>query len=251
MICYVATAVAIFVATSGTANGRGMRGEFNISTNKVMAIKLARLRAFVAPPDDPTEYYPDCAAYKHFMREIGMLLAYEVAKDLTTMDVRFDTPRGEATGKRLSGNYSVVVPILRTGLILAEGFQTVLSHTHTGHIGLHKDKDHPEAGLIEYLVVLPNPDPPTRLFIVLDSVVATGETADRAINLIKEHGATNISFGSVVTSRLARDRLTKAHPDVRFYAAAVDEELDAAGRVVPGLGSVSELLFGFRTATVG
>lgn len=183
------------------------------------------------------------------MREIGMLLAYEVANDLSTKKNPVETPRGNADGTFLHGNYSAVVPILRTGLVLADGIQAVLSHTHTGHIGLHRDKDHPEHKILQYLEVLPVADPPDRLFIVADPVIATGDTADQALRILKAHGAKKISFVSVITSQKAKDRLSNDHPTVKFYVAAVDEEVDPSGRVVPGLGSVSELLFGFRTTT--
>lgn len=227
-----------------------MPGSLSVSANKLIAIKLARFRRFSSAFRGAGEYL-DCAEYRQLMREIGMLLAYEVGDDLSVEKIEFETPRGMAVGAALRGNFSVVVPILRTGLVLAEGFQSVLSHTHTGHIGLHRIKDHPERQLLQYLVVLPDPDPPDRLFIIIDSVIATGDTADRAIRLVKEHGATNISFVSVIASRPAISRLTQEHDDVNFYTTEIDDVLDEHGRVLPGLGSVSELLFGFKTTTSG
>jgi uracil phosphoribosyltransferase len=221
-----------------------MQDNFRVSPNQLVAIKLTRLRRFAFARDRDT--YLDCAEYRQLMREIGMLLAYEVANELQTETVDFEIPtRGSASGTLLIGNYSVVVPILRTGLVLAEGFQSVLSHTHTGHIGLHQNKS-TKRELIEYLVVLPDPSPSDRLFILLDPVIATGETAHRAITIVKEHGATKIIFVSLIASSEARERLSRDHHDVRFYTATIDEKLED-GRVYPGLGSVSELLFGFKT----
>jgi uracil phosphoribosyltransferase len=218
----------------------------HVSTNQLVAIKLTRMREFAALSRRGDRYL-DCAPYRQLMREICMLLAYEVAGDLPIEEKIFETPYGMATGKFLRGHhYSVVVPILRTGLIMAEGFQTVFSHTHAGQIGLHRDKTSRE--LLQYVIVLPDADPSDRLFIVLDSVIATGETADRALSILKDHGATNISFVGLVASRPGIERLAKDHPKVRFYLAAVDDGLDdKEGWVIPGLGAVSELLFGFRS----
>lgn len=227
-----------------------MQDNFTVSTNQLIAIKLSRMRSYekFVQLEQAQGKYLDCAPYRQFMHEISTLLAYEVAGDLLTEEKDIETSRGKAQGVLLKGNYSVLVPILRTGLSMAEGFQMVLSHTHTGHIGLHHDKDDPDRRLLEYLVVLPNPDPPDRLFIILDPVIATGETAHKAITILKNHDVRNISFACLIASRHARAFLSNKHPDVRFYATAIDDGLDpGTGRVIPGLGAVSELLFGYKT----
>jgi len=226
-----------------------MQDNFTVLTNKSLRLKLTELRECAARAEKRQIF--DCDDYSRLMREIGIGLAYEAAKDLATEQRPVYTPYGKAVGTFLQSR-PVVVPVLRSGLTLAEGFQTVLSNDmHTGYIGIHRDKNDLQRELLQYVIILPDPDPPDRLFIVLDPVIATGDTADQALNILKEHGATNISFMSLVVSQPAQDRLAKAHSDVRFYAVSIDEELDLdhPGRVRPGIGSVSGNLFGFRTTT--
>jgi uracil phosphoribosyltransferase len=178
------------------------------------------------------------------VRHISLLLAYEVTLALPAEEVRFEVRGWQASGTSL-GIDPVIVPILRTGLVMAEAFQEVMPQTLTGHIGLHRDKGDPNKKLLQYLVSLP--DMKGRMVMLLDPVVATGDTACRALEIAKRRGAQNISFVSLVVSRPGRDRLVQEHPDVHFYCAAVDEAVNEAGQVLPGLGSVSERLFGFRT----
>jgi uracil phosphoribosyltransferase len=209
-------------------------GNFAASPNKLVAHKVTQLRR------DPL----NCADYRQIMRHISTLLAYEVTLQLPYEEFPFEV-RGCKTSGIYLGNDPVIVPILRTGLIMAEAFQEVMPQTLTGHIGIHRDKSKPDRKLLEYLVSLP--DLKDRLVILLDPVIATGDTAKRAIELVKRRGAENIRFVSIIISEKARDILTTKHHDVRFYCAEVDEKVNDIGQVLPGLGSVSERLFGFKT----
>jgi uracil phosphoribosyltransferase len=211
-----------------------MNGDFTTSRNALAAHKLTQLRREQLA----------CAEYRHLMRHISLLLAYEVTLALPAEEVKFEVRGCQASGTSL-GTDPVIVPILRTGLVMAEAFQEVMPQTLTGHIGLHRDKGDPNRRLLQYLVSLP--DPKGRLVILLDPVIATGDTACRALEITKRRGAEDISFVSLVVSRPGRDRLVQEHPDVHFYCVAVDETVNEAGQVLPGLGSVSERLFGFRT----
>jgi uracil phosphoribosyltransferase len=211
-----------------------MNGRFTASRNALAVHKLTQLRR------EPLV----CSEYRHLVRHISLLLAYEVTLALPAETVTFEVRGCQASGIAL-GSDPVIVPILRTGLVMAEAFQEVMPQTLTGHIGLHRDKGDPNRKLLQYLVSLPEMD--ERLVILLDPVVATGDTACRALEIAKRRGARNISFVSLVISRLGRDRLVTEHPDVHFYCVAVDETVNEAGQVLPGLGSVSERLFGFRT----
>ncbi len=211
-----------------------MSGGFTTSRNALIAHKLTQLRR------EPLA----CAEYRHLVRHISLLLAYEVTVSLPAEEVTFEVRGRPASGASL-GIDPVIVPILRTGLVMGEAFQEVMPQTLTGHIGLHRDKGDPNRKLLQYLVSLP--DAKGRLVILLDPVIATGDTACRALEIAKRRGADNISFVSLVVSRPGRDRLVREHPDVHFYCAAVDETVNEAGQVLPGLGSVSERLFGFRT----
>ena len=216
------------------SGARVMKGGFTTSRNALAAHKLTQLRR------EPLA----CAEYRHLVRHISFLLAYEVTSALPVEEVGFEVRGCQASGKVLGAD-PVIVPILRTGLVMAEAFQEVMPQTLTGHIGLHRDKGDPNRKLLQYLVSLPEMN--ERLVIMLDPVIATGDTACRALEIAKRRGARNISFVSLVVSRPARDRLAKTHSDVRFYCVAVDETVNEAGQVLPGLGSVSERLFGFRT----
>ena len=211
-----------------------MSGGFTISRNALASHKLTQLRR------EPLV----CAEYRHLVRHISLLLAYEVTLALPAEPVTFEVRGCETSGTTL-GSDPVIVPILRTGLVMAEAFQEVMPQTLTGHIGLHRDKGDPNKKLLQYLVSLP--EMIERLVIMLDPVIATGDTACRALEIAKRRGAQNISFVSLVVSRQGRDRLVREHPDVQFYCVAVDETVNEAGQVLPGLGSVSERLFGFRT----
>ena len=211
-----------------------MNGGFTTSRNALAAHKLTQLRR------EPLA----CAEYRHLVRHISLLLAYEVTLALPAEEVKFEARGCQASGTTL-GIDPVIVPILRTGLVMAEAFQEVMPQTLTGHIGLHRDKGDPNRKLLQYLVSLP--DPKGRLVILLDPVIATGDTACRALEIAKRRGADDISFVSLVVSRPGLDRLVQEHPDVHFYCVAMDETVNEAGQVLPGLGSVSERLFGFRT----
>jgi uracil phosphoribosyltransferase len=211
-----------------------MSGSFTTSCNALIAHKLTQLRR------EPLA----CAEYRHLVRHISLLLTYEVTVSLPADELTFEV-RGCQTHGTSLGIDPVIVPILRTGLVMGEAFQEVMPQTLTGHIGLHRDKGDPDRKLLQYLVSLP--DPKGRLVILLDPVIATGDTACRALEIAKRRGAETISFVSLVVSRPGRDRLVREHPDVHFFCAAIDETVNEAGQVLPGLGSVSERLFGFRT----
>ncbi len=211
-----------------------MSGNFTISRNALVAHKLTQLRR------EPL----NCAEYRLLVRHISFLLAYEVTLFLPTTELKFEVRGCKAGGKSL-GNDPIIVPILRTGLVMAEAFQEVMPQTLTGHIGLHRDKGDANRKLLQYIVSLP--DMKDRLVILLDPVIATGDTACRAVEIAKRRGAEDIRFVSLVVSESGRNRIVQDHPDVNFHCAAVDEIVNDSGQVLPGLGSVSERLFGFRT----
>jgi uracil phosphoribosyltransferase len=215
-----------------------MSGSFTVSQNALVAHKLTQLRRETLT----------CGEYSHIVRQISLLLAYEVTLSLPAEDIPFEGAGWKISGKYL-GNDPVIVPILRTGLVMAEAFREIMPQTLTGHIGLHRDKSDPKRKILEYLVSLPSLD--NRLIILLDPVIATGGTASRALDILKKHGAKNISFVSLIISIHAKNKLMHGdnnHKDVNFYCASEDPEFnDETGRVIPGLGSVSEKLFGFKT----
>lgn len=219
--------------------------KFHISDHPLVAMKLTRLRREEDRNLSP-EQRLSCGAYSQLMKEISTLLAYEATRDLPTDKQEFETTRGRAAGSAPRHDTPVIVPILRSGLVMAQAFLDVLPYAHTGHIGIHRDKSDPERKTIEYLVILPDPDPPERLYLLLDPVVAEGDTVCRAIESLKQIGVRRIRLVSLIVSSKGRDLLAKKHPDVEVYCAAVDERVNPRGEVEPGLGSVSEHLFGFK-----
>jgi len=195
--------------------------------------------------------------FKRLMREIAMLMAYEVTADLETDPSDIETARGKARGAELRGERPVVVPILRSGLVMAEGIQEVMPRTLTGHIGIHRDKNRHE--ITEYFTSLPIAA--DRIFIVVDPVIATGETSCRAIESLQEIGVeeSRIRFVSLVVSAAGRDRIVHMHRNVKVYCASIDRGneddehhsgLNDSYQVMPGIGSVSERLFGFKTSSI-
>ena len=160
-----------------------MNGGFTTSRNALAAHKLTQLRR------EPLA----CAEYRQLVRHISLLLAYEVTLALPAEEVKFEARGWQASGTSL-GIDPVIVPILRTGLVMAEAFQEVMPQTLTGHIGLHRDKGDPNRRLLQYLVSLP--ELKGRLVILLDPVIATGDTACRALEIAKRRGAQDISFVS-------------------------------------------------------
>jgi uracil phosphoribosyltransferase len=189
------------------------------------------------------------------MRELGMLMAYEVTADLPVDPKDVQTPRGKAKGVEMRGDNPVIVPILRSGIVLADGIMDVIPRVVVGHIGIHRDKR--ENLVTEYFVSLPRPL--TRLFIVVDPVIATGATSCQAIEALKKNGVeeSQIRFVSLVISLAGKNIIAQRYPGISMYCAAIDsgtddisimqEGLNEALQVMPGLGSVSERLFGFKT----
>ena len=183
------------------------------------------------------------ALFRAVVREIAMLLCYEVTRELPTRTVRIETPLAVTDAIEIAGKKLVVVPILRAGLALADGILDLIPSARVAHLGLYRDPVSLEA--IEYYFKAPE-DVAQRLVIVVDPMLATGHSAIAAIRRLKDAGVTDIRFVCLLAARPGAEALRAAHPDVPIWAAAMDEELNDHGYIVPGLGDAGDRTFGTR-----
>ncbi|WP_031545251.1 MULTISPECIES: uracil phosphoribosyltransferase [Salinicoccus] len=181
--------------------------------------------------------------FRELVDEVGMLMAYEVTRDLSLEDVEVDTPVTRTTAKRLSGKKLGIVPILRAGLGMQEGILKLIPSARVGHIGLYRDPETLQA--IEYYAKFPG-DIEERDIFVIDPMLATGASAVEAISAVKKRGATKIRFICLIAAPEGVEVLKEAHPDVDIYIAALDEKLNEKSYIVPGLGDAGDRLFGTK-----
>ncbi|HEU4564635.1 MAG TPA: uracil phosphoribosyltransferase [Gemmatimonadaceae bacterium] len=181
--------------------------------------------------------------FKELVDEIAMLMAYEATSDLPLERVAVETPLERASGWRLSGKKLTLVPVLRAGLGMVEGFARLVPSARVGHIGLYRDHDTLEP--VDYYFKVPG-DAGERQFYVLDPMLATGGSAAAAVTSLKRAGATDIRFMCLVAAPEGVRRLATTHPDVRIFAASLDRELNEQGYILPGLGDAGDRLFGTR-----
>jgi len=179
--------------------------------------------------------------FRTVVRETAMLLCYEVTRSLQTELVEVETPITTTRSPVLSGKKLVIAPILRAGLTMAEGMLDLVPSARLAHIGLYRDPATLEA--IEYYFKSPD-DVADRVVIIVDPMLATGHTATAAMDLLKEAGVTDMRFVCLLASRPGIEAVRSAHPDVPIWAAAMDEELNDHGYIVPGLGDAGDRTYG-------
>ncbi|MCY1569045.1 uracil phosphoribosyltransferase [Staphylococcus pettenkoferi] len=181
--------------------------------------------------------------FRELVDEVGMLMAYEVTRNLELQDVEIDTPVTRTTAKRLSGKKLAFIPILRAGLGMTQGILNLVPAAKVGHVGLYRDPETLEA--VEYFVKLPL-DIEDREIIVIDPMLATGASAIEAIHSLKKRGAKHIRFMCLIAAPEGVEKLKEAHEDVDIYIAALDEKLDENAYIIPGLGDAGDRLFGTK-----
>ena len=181
--------------------------------------------------------------FKELVDEIAMLMAYEATIELGLEPLDVDTPLEKTVGAHITGKKLTLVPILRAGLGMVEGILRLIPAARVGHIGLYRDHDTLEP--VDYYFKVPG-DAPEREFFVLDPMLATGGSAVAAVSALKRAGAGRIRFLCLVAAPEGVRRLSKSHPDVTIYAAALDRELNSVGYILPGLGDAGDRLFGTR-----
>ena len=182
-------------------------------------------------------------SFRELLKEIGMLLCYEVTRDLPLTDVAIETPMSRMMSPRLAGKKLVFAPILRAGVTFAEGMLDLVPAARVAHIGLYREPESLVA--VEYFFKAPS-DLGERLVIVVAPVIATANTAAAAVVRLKERGAREIRFVSMLASPEGVERLRGLHPDVPIWTAAIDEGLDDQGFILPGLGDAGDRAYGTK-----
>lgn len=181
--------------------------------------------------------------FRELANEISALMAYEVTRELSLEEVEIKTPVAKTKAKVISGKKVAIVPILRAGLGMVDGIVNLIPTAKVGHIGLYRDPDTLEP--VEYYCKMPT-DIEARELIVVDPMLATGGTAVAALQFVKDRGAKNIKFMSLVAAPEGVKKLHDAHPDVEIYTAALDKKLNDHAYIVPGLGDAGDRLFGTK-----
>jgi uracil phosphoribosyltransferase len=183
------------------------------------------------------------SVFRALVREISTLLCYEVTRDLPTDTIRVETPIATADAPVIAGKKLVFAPILRAGLQMAEGMLDLVPSARLAHVGLYRDPV--SLGAVEYYFKTPD-DCAERLVIVVDPMLATGNTAIAAVERLKEAGVADMRFVCLLAARRGVEALRAAHPDVPIWTAGMDEVLNDHGYIVPGLGDAGDRIYGTR-----
>src|ERR1700724_3103482 len=181
--------------------------------------------------------------FRQLLNEIGMLLCYEVTRDLPTEMIEIETPLETMLAPQIAGKKLVFAPILRAGVGFLDGMLNLVPSARVAHIGLYRDPNTLEA--VEYYFKAPA-DVAERLVIVMDPMLATANSAVAAIDRLKRRGVKDTRFVCLLAAPEGVERLTKAHPDVQIWTAAIDERLNDHGYIVPGLGDAGDRMFGTK-----
>ena len=181
--------------------------------------------------------------FRRTLREISFLLAYEATRDLGLTTTPIETPLVAVDSPTLAELWPVLVSILRAGNALLDGMMELMPEAPVGHIGLYRDPETLVA--VEYYCKLPEPLAGRRV-VVVDPMLATGNSAVAAVARIREHGADDIRFVSLLAAPESIDKFRASHPDIDIYTAAIDERLNEHGYIVPGLGDAGDRIFGTK-----
>ena len=206
----------------------------NVLDHPLIAHKLSLMRDVACSTKD----------FRTLLKEIGLLMGYELTRDLPVRYEKVTTPVAETMGRFIAGKKVAIVPILRAGLGMADGLLELMPSARVGHVGVYRDPESLEA--IEYLVKLPETE--GRLFIVVDPMLATGNSAVHALDVLNKRGVAdeNIRFMALVAAPEGVARLAETHPNVSIFVAALDERLNDHAYIVPGLGDAGDRLFGTK-----
>jgi len=182
-------------------------------------------------------------AFRQLLKEIGMLLCYEVTRDLPLTEVEIETPMARMKSPRIAGKKLVLAPVLRAGVTFAEGMLDLVPAARVAHIGLYRN---PETFVsVEYFFKAPS-DLAERLVIVVSPVVATGNSAVAAVDRVKESGGQEIRVVCLLGAPEGLERLRGAHPDVPVWTAAIDQGLNEQAYIIPGLGDTGDRAYGTK-----
>jgi uracil phosphoribosyltransferase len=202
-------------------------------THPLVRHKLALLRDTTTPTQ----------MFRQLVNELTLLLTYEATKDLATETVDIETPLEWTTAQRISGKKVAVCPILRAGVGMLDGVLSLVPGARVGFIGLYRDEETLQP--VEYFVKLPV-DLADRDVILLDPMLATGNSTAAAVTTVKAAGAMSVRLIAPIASPEGIERIHRDHPDVSIVVAAVDRELNGKGYIVPGLGDAGDRLYGTK-----
>ena len=181
--------------------------------------------------------------FRKLVGEIGMLMGYEALSDLPTEEITVETPIEKCSSPVIAGRKLAVVPILRAGLGMVDGILSLVPSAKVGHIGMYRD---PETHLpVEYYCKLPQPIE-ERVIVVTDPMLATGGSADDAIDQIKKKGGKKIKFMCIIAAPEGLQFLQEKHPDVQIYVGHLDRQLNENAYIMPGLGDAGDRIFGTK-----
>ena len=200
------------------------------SQHPLVKHKLSRLRDIKTEPKK----------FRELVREIAALLAYEATADLATMPRELETPLARITGQELQEKIGLV-PILRAGLGLVEGFWELMPSAEVWHIGLYRDEH--TLRPVEYYNKLPT-EPTVSVCLILDPMLATGGSATATASVLKKWGVKKIKFVGLIAAPEGIKAMQEQHPDIDIHIAAIDERLNERAYIVPGLGDAGDRQFG-------
>jgi uracil phosphoribosyltransferase len=178
--------------------------------------------------------------FRELLKEIGMLMGYEVCRDFPLKEVEIETPMQKMIAHELDGKKVAVVPILRAGLGMVDGLLTLIPAAKVGHIGMYRDEKTHEPVFYYYKM----PEGKDRMVLLTDPMLATGGSACDAIKRLKDDGYTHIRMVCLVASPQGVERVQREHPDVDIYTAALDDGLNKDCYILPGLGDAGDRIFG-------
>jgi uracil phosphoribosyltransferase len=181
--------------------------------------------------------------FRQLVNELTLLLTYEATKDLADEAIEIKTPLERATARRISGKKVAVCPILRAGMGMLDGVLSLIPSARVGFIGLYRDEETLQP--VEYYVKLPN-DIASRDVILLDPMLATGNSTAAAVATVKDAGATSVRLIALIAAPEGVERIHRDHPDVAIVVASIDRELNEKGYIVPGLGDAGDRLYGTK-----
>jgi uracil phosphoribosyltransferase len=208
-----------------------------VSVTEVKHPLIQHKLSYLRDKDTPTVHF------RKFVEEVTLLLTYEATKDLPTEDVDIETPLEVTPAPRIQGKKVAVCPILRAGLGMLDGVLTLISGARVGFIGLYRDEETLQP--VEYYVKLPQ-DVAERDVILLDPMLATGNSTAYAVKLVKDAGASSVRLISIIAAPEGIENIQSAHPDVQIVVAAIDRALNERGYIVPGLGDAGDRLYGTK-----
>ncbi len=210
-----------------------MSANVTLVDHPLVAHKLSYMRDKTTPS----------GVFRQLLKEISLLMAYEVLRDLPLTTSRIETPLAAMDAPFLAGKKLVLVSILRAGNGLLDGMLDLVPAAPVGHIGLYRDPE--TLAAVEYYLKLPE-DAAERPVILVDPMLATGNSVSAAVSRLKQHGCRDIRFVCLLAAPEGIAAVGEAHPDVRIFTAAIDSHLDDHGYIVPGLGDAGDRMYGTK-----